>query len=57
MVEGKVAVKVAMGVRGIEVKPAGPVVAGSGHHHILIDSGPMKAGEVVPGDATQLHFG
>ena len=46
-----------MGWCGHGVRRAGPDVSGSGHHHILIDSGQMKAGEVVPSDATHLHFG
>ena len=31
-------VKVVMGVRGMEVKPAGSVADGTGHHHLLIDA-------------------
>ena len=54
---GKVAVKVQMGAEGIAVKPAGPVEAGSGHHHVLIDAEPLAAGTVVPKDETHLHFG
>jgi len=50
--------KVEMGVDMIRVDTAGPVVAGSGHHHIIID-GPdsLAAGEMVPKDSTHLHFG
>lgn len=29
----------------------------SGHHHLLIDSKPVEAGQVVPKDDTHLHFG
>jgi hypothetical protein len=54
---GKVSVKVQMGAEGIAIKPAGPVEAGSGHHHILIDADPLPAGTVVPKDETHLHFG
>jgi hypothetical protein len=54
---GKVSVKVQMGAEGIAIKPAGPVEAGSGHHHILIDSEPAPYGTVVPKDDTHLHFG
>jgi hypothetical protein len=45
------------GVKGMKVSPAGAVVPGEGHYHIIVDSGPMKAGEVVPTDATHLHYG
>lgn len=50
--------KVEMGTEVMKVDTAGPVVAGSGHHHIIID-GPdsLAAGEMVPKDSTHLHFG
>jgi hypothetical protein len=54
---GKLAVWVNMGVQGIALKPAGPVEAGSGHHHILIDAEAIAAGGVVPKDEQHLHFG
>jgi hypothetical protein len=54
---GKVAVKVKMGAENIAIKPAGPVEAGSGHHHVLIDGQPIASGTVVPKDETHLHFG
>ena len=51
-------VKVVMGVRGMEVKPAGFVTGGTGHHHLLIDAAQqIGSGEVVPKDAKHLHFG
>ncbi|MCR9141652.1 MAG: DUF4399 domain-containing protein [bacterium] len=50
-------VKVEMGVRGMEVKPAGEIVAGTGHHHILINMGAMSSGTVIPNDETHRHFG
>ncbi|MFI5151888.1 MAG: DUF4399 domain-containing protein [Chitinophagales bacterium] len=50
--------KVEMGVEGIKLDTAGPIVAGSGHHHLLIDAGEsLAAGTVVPKDSTHLHFG
>jgi len=50
--------KVEMGVEGIRLDTAGAIVAGSGHHHLLIDAGDsIPAGQVVPKDATHLHFG
>ncbi len=50
-------VKVVMGVEGMKVKPSGGVVAGAGHHHILINQGPMRGGKVIPTDKTHLHYG
>ena len=50
--------KVEMGVSGIKLDTAGPIVEGSGHHHLLIDAGDsLAAGTVVPKDSTHLHFG
>jgi hypothetical protein len=50
--------KVVMGVKNIKVDSAGFVVAGEGHHHILIDAGDsVAAGQVIPKDAQHLHFG
>ncbi|WP_296000017.1 DUF4399 domain-containing protein [Rugamonas sp.] len=49
--------KVKFAVSGMDVKPAGEIVAKSGHHHLLINAEPVKAGESVPFDATHLHFG
>ena len=49
--------KVKFAVSGMEVKPAGDVVANTGHHHLLINAEPIKAGESVPFDDTHLHFG
>lgn len=50
--------KVEMGVSGIKLDTAGPIVAGSGHHHLLIDAGDsLASGTVVPKDSTHLHFG
>jgi len=50
-------VKVVMGVEGIEIKPAGEVVEGTGHHHILINKGFTAPGQVIPTDNTHRHFG
>ncbi len=49
---------VEMGTEGIKVDTAGPVVAGSGHHHLFIDAeDSLAAGTVVPKDSTHMHFG
>ncbi len=50
-------VKVVMAVEGIAIKPAGEVVEGTGHHHILINKGFMSPGQVIPTDSTHRHFG
>ena len=48
---------VEMGVEGYAIEPAGAAKEGTGHHHLVIDGGPVPAGEVVPADETHLHFG
>lgn len=50
-------VKVVMGVEGMEIKPAGEVVKGTGHHHILINKDFMPPGQVIPTDNAHKHFG
>jgi hypothetical protein len=51
-------VKVEMGVDGMKLDTAGPVLAGVGHHHILVDAGDsIPAGQMIPKDSTHLHFG
>jgi hypothetical protein len=54
---GKISVAVKMGAEGIAVKPAGQIEAGSGHHHILVDTTPDPVGTVVAQDNQHLHFG
>lgn len=49
--------KVKFGIEGMKVAPAGTMTPGSGHHHLIIDGKMVKKGEVVPADATHLHFG
>lgn len=49
--------KVAFGVKGMSVAPAGDIKPDSGHHHLLINLGPIPAGEAIPVDSTHLHFG
>ncbi|HET6254846.1 MAG TPA: DUF4399 domain-containing protein [Puia sp.] len=50
--------KVVMGVDGMKVDTAGPVVANSGHFHILVDVGDsIAAGQMIPKDSTHLHYG
>lgn len=49
--------KVKFGVKGMEVAPAGDVVANSGHHHLLINLDSMPAGESIPFTDKHMHFG
>jgi hypothetical protein len=49
---------VAFAVRGMGVVPAGKALAGSGHHHLLIDTPlPRNVGEKIPFSDTHKHFG
>jgi hypothetical protein len=49
--------KVKFAVSGMDVKPAGDMTANTGHHHLLINATPIKAGEVIPADEKHIHFG
>jgi len=49
--------KVKFAVSGMEVKPAGDMTANTGHHHLLVNATPVKAGEVIPADEKHIHFG
>ena len=49
--------KVVFGVKGMAAEPAGEIKPNSGHHHLLINLGPIPAGEVIPVDDAHLHFG
>lgn len=49
--------KVRFGVKGMSVAPAGDIVANSGHHHLVINGGPVPVGESVPFSDRSLHFG
>lgn len=49
---------VAFAVRGMGVVPAGKPMAGSGHHHLLVDTPlPRNVGEKIPFSDTHKHFG
>ncbi len=49
--------KVTMGTENFAVQPAGEIVDGAGHLHILVDADCTPVGEVVPKDETHLHYG
>ena len=47
-----------MGAENIKVDTAGPVVAGTGHHHLFIDAEDSLAmGATIPADSIHIHFG
>ncbi len=54
-------VKVRFGLAGMKLEPAGNADSvpykTRGHHHLIIDGGPVPVGEPVPADATHIHFG
>jgi len=50
-------VHVRFGVDGMKIEPAGTMTEGTGHHHLLIDSGPLPKGTVIPANDTSLHYG
>lgn len=49
--------KVAMSSENFAIQPAGDIVDGTGHLHILIDTECTPVGEVVIKDETHLHYG
>ncbi|MCH2101154.1 MAG: DUF4399 domain-containing protein [Planctomycetes bacterium] len=49
--------KVVFGVEGVEVRPAGELAANTGHHHIIINGGPMEPEGIVPADDLNIHYG
>lgn len=52
-------VDVAFGVTGMKLRKAGedPLDKTTGHHHIIIDGAAIATGQVVPKDATHIHYG
>ncbi len=50
-------VHVTLGAENFTVEPAGAVKAGAGHLHIMVDTDCLAAGQVIPNDATHLHYG
>lgn len=50
--------KIEMGAEGIKVDTAGPVIAGVGHHHLLVNAGDsVPAGTMIITDEQHIHFG
>ena len=50
-------VHVTLGAENFTIEPAGEVKTGAGHLHIMVDTACVAAGEIVPKDATHLHYG
>jgi hypothetical protein len=50
-------VHVVFGLEGMGLAPAGDLDPNKGHHHVLIDAGPMQKGLVIPANDKSLHFG
>jgi hypothetical protein len=50
-------VKLVFAVEGMKVAKAGDLIPGSGHHHLIIDGGPVEKGKIVSADATHIHYG
>ena len=56
--EVKSPVQFKMGVEGMEIQPAGEVVEGKGHHHIIINGESYSSGQTVPFiEKKTYHFG
>ncbi len=54
-VSGDVHIK--MGIKGMKVHPAGELIEGTGHHHLIIDGAYVPENTTVPKDAKHIHFG
>jgi len=44
-------------VNGMDIKPLGDMTPNTGHHHLLINTGPIAKGAPIPMDETHLHYG
>jgi Domain of unknown function (DUF4399) len=49
--------KVRIGLRGMGVAPAGIQKAGTGHHHLLVDTELTRWDRPIPNDPQHLHLG
>ena len=54
-VSSPVAVK--FGLKGMDIRPAGEQVSGTGHHHLLINRESLASGQIIPVDDVHIHFG
>ena len=46
-----------MGLKGMQIEPAGAVKEGFGHHHILINQTSWPKGQVIPASDSTKHYG
>lgn len=49
--------KLRFGLKGMEIKPAGDQVSGTGHHHLLVNLSSLPSGQIIPVDDAHIHFG
>lgn len=42
---------------GVTIEASGEVNEGAGHYHVLVDTGPVTPGEVIPEDDAHVHYG
>jgi len=49
--------KVRFGLKGMKVMAAGEQVAGTGHHHLLVNLDSQPKGDIIPVDERHIHFG
>jgi hypothetical protein len=49
--------KVRIGLRGMGVAPAGVQKAGTGHHHLLVDTQLTRFDRPIPNDPQHIHLG
>nr|PZN69134.1 MAG: rod shape-determining protein RodA [Pseudomonadota bacterium] len=50
-------VRVVFGVENIGIAPAGQVVEGAGHHHLIVDADMPDPSMPIPADTQHLHYG
>jgi hypothetical protein len=50
-------VRVAFGLQGYGVAPAGVTMPNTGHHHLFIDTTEVTPGAPVPASPNHIHFG
>jgi hypothetical protein len=46
-----------MNVTGKTVHPAGEIIEGTGHHHLLVDKGCVEEGAIIGAGDGIIHFG
>ena len=50
-------VRIVMGASGVEVRAAGEMAPGTGHHHVIVDAAGIPNDQAVPKDEQHIHFG